>query len=226
MIEYDVDIKFGIEPVMTEQVAAIIKMYGADTEKLKTAAVEHKCRIKLNDADICFITGASGAGKSAILNEMYNQTPRQSRIYLDYNRRHKIREHRQKTVVENIDNEPLAAIRKLNTAGICDLTSTLNSPDKLSDGQWYRYQLAKVLAEPKKVVFADDFCSGLDRITASVVAGHIRKYAKKTKTIFVLATSHDDLVCDLRPEVVVIAKQNRCDAEVVYRDTSVSMLRK
>jgi len=50
----------------------------------------------------------------------------------------------------------------------------------------------------------DEFCNPLDRITASVVAHNVRKFADRYGTTFVVATSHDDLLDDLRPDVVAV----------------------
>jgi ABC-type ATPase with predicted acetyltransferase domain len=87
----------------------------------------------------------------------------------------------------------------------------------LSDGQKYRYRLAKALASGRKMIFADEFCSSLDRISAAVIAFNTHKFAKRNAVSFVLASSHDDLLNDLLPDVVVI-KHLAGKAEVIYRD--------
>jgi len=93
----------------------------------------------------------------------------------------------------------------------------LNKPVNLSEGQKYRYRLAKALASGKQFIFADEFCSALDRITASVIAWNIRRFADKNKVTFILASSHDDILIDLEPDIL-IKKDFSDDAEVVYRD--------
>jgi ABC-type ATPase with predicted acetyltransferase domain len=72
------------------------------------------------------------------------------------------------------------------------------------------------LASGRKFVFADEFCSNLDRITAAVIACNIHKFAKRTGVTFILATSHDDILLDLEPDVLIV-KQLSGPAEVIYK---------
>jgi len=86
----------------------------------------------------------------------------------------------------------------------------------LSEGQKYRFRLAKALASGKQIIFADEFCSNLDRITATVIAYQIRKFATRHKVAFVLASGHEDILADLRPDVVIVKHLNG-KTEVHYK---------
>lgn len=211
MLEYNVDVSFCDVPVLSDRVISVMKMFGVDVHRLKNNPVDHKCKIQLDDGDVCFITGSSGAGKSVILKNMYEQTPGELRINLD-----DILPESDGAVIDHIDADVFDSLRILSFAGISDVMSVLQNPSKLSDGQKYRYKLAKVLAQNKKIIFADEFCSNLDRVTACVIAYHLKKFAKRTGTIFVLASAHDDLLSDLGADVVVI-KKLAGEAEVVYK---------
>lgn len=70
--------------------------------------------------------------------------------------------------------------------------------------------------EQLKIIFADEFCSNLDRITAAVIAYQIRKFATCHNVAFVLASSHDDILADLLPDVIIV-KQLNGKTEVVYK---------
>ena len=72
------------------------------------------------------------------------------------------------------------------------------------------------LASKKRFVFADEFCSELDRITAAVIAYNIHKFAKKNGVTFVLASSHEDILLDLAPDVMVV-KELSGKTEVIYK---------
>lgn len=72
------------------------------------------------------------------------------------------------------------------------------------------------LAAGKKFVFADEFCSNLDRITAAVIAYNIHKFAKRGGMTFILAGSHEDILLDLAPDVLVV-KELSCQAQVIYK---------
>jgi ABC-type ATPase with predicted acetyltransferase domain len=72
------------------------------------------------------------------------------------------------------------------------------------------------LAAEKKFIFADEFCSNLDRITAAVISFNVQKFAKKTGIVFILASSHEDLLLDLQPDVLV-AKELSGETKVIYK---------
>ena len=52
-------------------------------------------------------------------------------------------------------------------------------------------------------VLADEFCAVLDRTLAKVLAFNVRKLATRTGVGFLLATTHDDLIADLNPDLLV-----------------------
>ena len=74
------------------------------------------------------------------------------------------------------------------------------------------------LAAKKKFIFADEFCSELDRITAAVISYNIHKFAKQTGTIFILASSNDDVLIDLLPDVLVTVELSG-PTKVIYQRT-------
>ncbi len=73
------------------------------------------------------------------------------------------------------------------------------------------------MAEGKKVIFADEFCSNLDRITASVISYNVHRFAKENKVTFILASSHEDILLDLQPDTVIV-KEFSGPATVIYKD--------
>jgi len=50
----------------------------------------------------------------------------------------------------------------------------------------------------------------------AVISCNVRKHAEKSQKTFILASAHDDLLCDLMPDVIVI-KHLAGEAEVIYR---------
>jgi ABC-type ATPase with predicted acetyltransferase domain len=209
---YSVEKEFGWQGSVTEKVSSVMKMFGLDIEMLRSNVICHKCKINLKAGDICYITGASGAGKSVLLRELYNLAAPKERLRLC-----DIEFQSGKALVDCIAGDFFEALRILSKAGLSDVFCVLGEPTKLSEGQKYRYRLAKALASGKKMIFADEFCSSLDRITAAVISHNIAKIARQKSKTFVLASSHDDLLCDLQPDVVVI-KHLTGKTEVMYRD--------
>jgi ABC-type ATPase with predicted acetyltransferase domain len=112
-------------------------------------------------------------------------------------------------------------MRHLSAAGLNDVLCILNQPANLSDGQKWRFRLAMALAAKKKYIFADEFCSTLDRITAAVIAYNVKKYATANGAVFILASSHDDLLLDLQPDVIVF-KELSGEAKVIYKECGIN----
>jgi len=230
--------RFSWHGEVTDKVAAVMRMFGVDLDRLKRPpAAVCKCRIELRPGDICYITGPSGSGKSVLLQELYAAADESERINLDG-----IDLPNDRSLVDCIDGNFFEALSILSKAGLNDVFCVLNRPGRLSDGQKYRFRLAKALQSagggPRaghidsiacacattgagngagKIVFADEFCSALDRITAAVVAYNVRRFATRHKVMFILASSHDDILTDLAPEVLVV-KNLTGKTEVIYKD--------
>jgi ABC-type ATPase with predicted acetyltransferase domain len=186
-------------------------MFGLTADRLIERRLNHSCKLEINDGNIVFITGTSGAGKSVLLGELEKSIPASDRVNLA-----RIKLPRDKTLIECIDGDLLRSLRMLSIAGLNDCFCILNQPCNLSEGQKYRFRLAMALASRKKFIFADEFCSELDRITAAVISYNVHKFAKRNGTIFILASSHDDILLDLSPDVLVV-KELSGPAQVIYK---------
>jgi ABC-type ATPase with predicted acetyltransferase domain len=213
MTTYSISKSFGWQGKITEKAAQVCRMFGLTVDRLSERNVTYDCRLEINDGDIVYITGPSGAGKSVLLGELERAIPASERMNLAG-----IKLPSDKTLIDCIDGDLLTSLRTLSTAGLNDVFCVLNQPANLSDGQKYRFRLAMALAAGKKFVFADEFCSNLDRITAAVISYHLRKFAKRTGTTFILASSHDDILLDLAPDVLVI-KELSGPAQIIYKKT-------
>jgi len=196
---------------ITDKAAQVCRMFGLTVDRLTASRVTANLQVEINDGDIVYITGPSGAGKSVLLKELEKSIPAQDKANLA-----EIKLPSSKTLVDCIDGDILASLKVLGTAGLSDVFCILNQPRNLSDGQKYRFRLAMALAEQKKFVFADEFCSNLDRITAAVISYNVHRFAKQTGTIFILAASHDDILLDLAPDVLVV-KELSGETEVIYK---------
>ena len=170
MKTYHIERSFPIHLKVTDKVASVMKMFGLDMDRLRQNQIIHKCSLKLKKGDICYITGPSGAGKSVLLDELYNKVPPGQRLNLN-----DVPLETDKTLIDCIEGDFYKSLRILSKAGLSDVFCVLNQPSLLSEGQKYRYRLARALASNKEFIFADEFCSNLDRITAAVLSHNIRK---------------------------------------------------
>ncbi len=211
MATYSISKSFKWQGKVTDKMAQVCRMFGLTVDRLAERIVKHECQLDIKDGDIVYITGPSGAGKSVLLRELEKSIPAPDRVNLS-----QIELPRGKTVVDCIDDDLVTSLRTLSIVGLSDCFCVLNQPANLSDGQKYRFRLAMALAAKKKFIFADEFCSNLDRTTAAVICYNIHKFAKRTGTTFILASSHEDVLLDLSPDVIVI-KELSGSAQVVYK---------
>jgi ABC-type ATPase with predicted acetyltransferase domain len=186
-------------------------MFGLSLSRLTDQNFTHSCRLEIKDGDIVYVTGPSGAGKSVLLGELEKAVPAGERINLA-----DIALPADRTLIDCLDADLAGSLRFLSVAGLNDCFCILNQPANLSAGQQYRFRLAVALATGKQLVFADEFCSDLDSVTASVISYRLHKFAKRTGTTFILASSRDDILPDLAPDVIVV-KQLSGPAEVTYK---------
>jgi ABC-type ATPase with predicted acetyltransferase domain len=191
--------------------AQVCRMFGLTVDRLTKRNITHSCKLEINEGDIVYITGPSGAGKSVLLKELERSLPDSERINLD-----QIELPTDKTLIDCIEGDFLTSLKTLSLTGLNDVFCILNRPANLSDGQKYRFRLAMALAAEKKFIFADEFCSNLDRIMAAVISFNVQKFAKKTGMVFILASSHEDLLLDLQPDVLVV-KELSGETQVIYK---------
>ena len=208
---YQVARQFPWQGLLSDKAVRVCRMFGLTIDRLTDRAPVHQCRVEIRPGDITFITGPSGAGKSVLLRELQRCVPAAEAVNLA-----DIDLPENQTVVDCFENDLVTSLRTLSTVGLSDVFSLLNRPNRLSDGQQHRLRLARALTAGKPFVFADEFCSALDRITAATVAYNVCRLAKRTGTTLVLASSRDDILLDLAPDVLIV-KDFSGPAQVIYK---------
>ncbi|HUV41148.1 MAG TPA: ATP-binding cassette domain-containing protein [Sedimentisphaerales bacterium] len=219
MPTYNVSKTFGRQGQISERSTSVMRMFGLTADRLTETSFTVNCQVQINDGDIVYITGPSGAGKSVLLKELEKSVPASDKMNLN-----EVKLPCDKSVIDCIDGSTgspyngdfLQGLKLLSIAGLNDAFCVLNQPANLSDGQKYRFRLAAALGSGAKFIFADEFCSGLDRITAAVISYNIQKYAKRTGVIFILASSHEDILLDLAPDVLVVQELSG-PTQVIYK---------
>jgi ABC-type ATPase with predicted acetyltransferase domain len=211
MPTYSISKNFRWRGRLTDKVVQVCRMFGITADRLSERCVVQNCRLEINEGDIVYITGPSGAGKSVMLKELEKTIPPSDRVNLA-----RIKLAKDKTLIDCIDADLLTSLRMLSDVGLNDVFCILNQPVNLSEGQKYRFRLAMAMEAEKKFIFADEFCSGLDAITAAVISYNIHKFAKRTGTTFFLASSHDHMLLDLAPDVLVV-KELSAKTQVIYK---------
>jgi ABC-type ATPase with predicted acetyltransferase domain len=102
-------------------------------------------------------------------------------------------------LIDNVGGSFDEGLTLLSRVGLNDAFLFVRRFSQLSDGQRYRYRLAKMIESDKKYWFAGEFCSTLDRDTAKIVAFNIQKITREEGRAVFAATRHTDLFQDLKP---------------------------
>ncbi len=212
MRRFSVAKQFDVNPQKSERVTTVMRMFGVGIDRLQNQCATHACTVEVNDGDIVYITGPSGAGKSVLLREMQKAVADEDKIVIE-----QIALPADRAAIDCVGGSgTIDALSILSYAGLSDVFCMLNAPANLSEGQKYRFRLACALASGRKFIFADEFCSNLDRITAGVIAYNVRRFANRNGVTFFLASAHEDILADLQPDVLVV-KNFSGKAEVTYK---------
>jgi len=197
MATYVLEKSFVARGVDSANVRAVESMFGLGRAGQREVAVIERCEVAIEPGQIVYVTGASGAGKTQVLRALKEQLG----TVVDVD---EIRLPRRQAVVDCLGGDLDKALLWLSVAGLSESHALLRRVEELSDGQRYRLGLAMALARSEATVVVDEFCAMLDRVTAAVVAHNVRRFADRFGRTFIVATSHDDLLDDLRPDVVMI----------------------
>ena len=197
---------------LSERAAELMQKFGIRTTRLKGERLSHHCTIDLEPGQIAMITGSSGAGKSTLLRGLYEDAPANDRINLDV-----IDCATTERVIDCISGSVWDACGLLCKAGLSDTFTMLGRVCDLSEGQKWRYRLARALDSGKQWIFADEYAGKICRTMAMTLSISLRKLANETGKIFVLASCHEDMLCELAPDVTVIKYLNGT-GHIIYRE--------
>ena len=143
---------------------------------------------------VCF-TGQSGSGKSSLMRAVAAELC--DVVNVDE------LELGDQILVEALGNSFAEAARWLSVCGLGEAHLMLRRPSELSDGQRYRFRLAKALSLKPAWILADEFTATLDRTLAKVIAFNLRRMSSKEGVGFLLATTHEDILEDSQPDLHV-----------------------
>jgi hypothetical protein len=162
--------------------------------------------LTIEPGSVVLITGPSGAGKSTILRGIGAGlrgcrgvgAVRLEAIGLPTDR----------PVVDCFEGSLDVTLGHLARAGLSEAQVLLRAPAELSEGQRFRYRLARFFASEDDILLADEFAATLDRVTAKILAFQMQKFIRATRTSTrpksaIVATTHEDLAEDLRADVCI-----------------------
>lgn len=179
----DLDITYKTNIVNpSDRVIEIADAFGVGIDEThKHIIVEN---LTIPDFDVLYLTGMSGSGKSSLLNEFKKE--------YNFVKPH-FDEQCDTPIIDSIGKDVTEALYLLNSVGLGEAFIYVKPYKYLSDGQKYRYEIAKLIESDQKVWCIDEFCSFLDRTTAKIVSYNIQKVARKFNKKLIVATAHNDL---------------------------------
>lgn len=181
----------------SERVLECAEAFGLGLEA-KDFVLYRDLELEINPGDVVYITGQSGSGKSVLLRETAGALAAEFKVAnIDEV------ELQDCPLIDQIGDDTNDAIRILSAAGLNDAYLFIRKPQELSDGQLYRFRIAKLMHSDARVWVADEFGAVLDRTTARVVAFNLQKMARSVGAIVVVATTHSDIIDELGPNLYV-----------------------
>lgn len=183
----------------SERVIQVAEAFGLGLEDRDFTVLDN-VDLDVSAGDVVYINGQSGAGKSVLLRELSQALRESGQMVTNID----AVEFLDKPLIDQIGGGSMAeAIRLLSVAGLSDAYLYIRKPAELSDGQRYRFRLAKLIEENSDVWVADEFGAVLDRVTAKVVAWNLAKAARHYGKTLIVATTHTDLVDELAPSLMI-----------------------
>jgi ABC-type ATPase with predicted acetyltransferase domain len=186
-------------PKPSERVVAVAEGFGLGLDQWEKFIIYDNVELNIGPTDIVYITGDSGSGKSVLLKALEKD------IRLDMglsciNINHILSES-DKPLIETVGKTLEEGLELLSKVGLNDAFLFLRIYEQLSDGQKYRYKIAKMIESKAQFWVMDEFAATLDRDTAKIVAFNLQKLARQQGKAVLAATTHTDLFEDLNPSV-------------------------
>jgi len=194
-------VTYKVKNGSTERTSIVKEVFGVDSAQAFSTIIKDFSLI-IEPGDAVLITGASGSGKSTLLKLL---TSPMEELKREIKMTGKITGHDLRNIaVLNSDwDESLPLIEQvkrgkdikevialLNSVGLTEAYLYIKHPNQISDGQRYRFAIAKLCDSGKPVWIADEFVSTLNSEMAAIVAKGIRKLARKYGTTLILAAPH------------------------------------
>jgi ABC-type lipoprotein export system ATPase subunit len=207
--KYTINIEYETVTEITDRTIQVADSFGLGIDQTQKFKVYDNFQVEIGPKDIVYITGDSGSGKSVLL-KWFEKALKPDTINIA-----DIKPEPHKPLIDQIGKNFTEALELLSKAGLNDAFLFVRRYGELSDGQKYRFCIAKMMESSKQYWIFDELCSLLDRDTAKIVAYNVQKLARQQGKAVLAATTHTDLFEDLNPSVKIHKRYGR-EATVEY----------
>jgi len=194
--KFTFNISYETRTDLTPRTIQVAEAFGLGISDTQKHVLYDNVELVIGPEDIVYLTGDSGSGKSVLLKAVVGdlklqEAARMSDVEVDPD----------KPLIDTVGASVEEGLKLLSKVGLNDAFLFVRRYNQLSDGQRYRYRLAKLIESGAQWWIMDEFCATLDRETAKIVAYNVQKLARKLGKAVVAATTHTDLFEDLAPSV-------------------------
>ena len=192
----------------TARVAQLQGMFDVAPEPESTVSYDINLPIDEFDWNVGAIIGPSGSGKTSIATELFKD---------EFDKQHSW--DREKTIVDSFPKS--MSIKEitslLSSVGFSSPPNWLRPYHVLSNGEQFRVDIARGLAESPDLLVVDEFTSVVDRTVAQIGSAAIAKAVRKRKQKFVAVACHYDILDWLQPDWVYDPSTNRFARDCLQR---------
>jgi uncharacterized protein len=190
-----ITIRYPITPTRRSLAASQVADLFGIVDDCSPHIVAENLQLEISPQELVLFTGPSGSGKSSLLREVGHQLQAIDANALALP---------EVPLVEALLGWVDERISILTGCGLGEARLMLRTPSELSEGQRYRFRIAYAVSQPGDLpIMLDEFAAVLDRTLAKVVAFNLRKLVNRTGRGCLCATTHEDILDDLNPDVLV-----------------------
>jgi len=199
--KFTINIAYETATEITPRTIGVAEAFGLGIDEESRFVIYDNVELQIGPTDIVYITGNSGSGKSILLKALEKDI-RQD-LGLTCINIGDIQPDSNRPLIETVGETLEEGLELLSKVGLNDAFLFLRAYQQLSDGQKYRYKIAKMIESEAQFWIMDEFAATLDRDTAKIVAYNLQKLARQQGKAVLAATTHTDLFEDLKPSVYI-----------------------
>lgn len=200
--KFIVDIAYETATEVTPRTIQVAEAFGLGVDQHQKFMIYDNVELKIGPKDIVYVTGDSGSGKSILLRTLAKDIKENPDLggVINVN---DVDVDPDKPLIDTLGKTVEEGLELLSRVGLNDAFLFVRRYRELSDGQKYRYRIAKLIESKTQWWVLDEFAATLDRDTAKIVAFNLQKQARAHDRAVLAATTHTDLFTDLAPSVHV-----------------------